>query len=101
MKNEQLSNIDSIKNQQHAEYITVDKNGSYWRSAGGAVLCCNDKSNFIKKINLPSTDKQVPPFPLYLDSNSVLWMGYQKKFLEYNTITGLFRVYCRLSYHPG
>ncbi len=93
IKNEQLSNIDSIKNQQHAEYITVDKNGSYWRSAGGAVLCCNDKSNLIKKINLPSTDKQVPPFPLYLDSNSVLWMGYQKKFLEYNTVTGVFRVY--------
>ena len=93
IQNEQVINIDSIKNQQHSESIAVDKNGNYWRSAESAILYCNNKLDLIKKINLPVVNNELQPFPLYLDSNNVLWMGFQKNFLQYNTETGMFHVY--------
>ncbi len=93
VKNEQVINIDSIKNQQHSEYIATDKNGNYWRSGKGAIIYCDNKLNLIKKIKLPSAERDQQPFPLYLDSNNVLWMGYKKKFLKYNTETGAFYIY--------
>jgi ligand-binding sensor domain-containing protein/two-component sensor histidine kinase len=92
VKNGQLIKIDSIKNQKHSEYIVADRNENYWRSADGALLYCNNTLNQNKKINLPATDKNLPPFPLYIDSSNV-WMGYEKQFLQYNIHDNSFHVY--------
>ncbi len=93
VKNKQLVNVDSIKNRKHSESIVIDKTGNYWCSADDAISCFNIKSNLSKKINLPSSEKELTPFPLYLDNNNTLWMGCKKSFLQYNTATGVFHVY--------
>lgn len=92
IKNEQLVSIDSIKGQQHSEYIAAGKNGNYWRSGGGAILYCNSKS-ILKKIELPSAFKNDTPFPLCLDSSGTLWIGCKNNFLRYNVVSNSFKVY--------
>ncbi len=73
--------------------LTKDNDGNIWFSSTRNIHQYNPSTRQVKSIPIPFNEFGSVPYPVYVDINNNIWMGYKSWFLRYKISSGEFKRY--------